>query len=504
MENDDDIQLLSGSPLDLLTSEIEPTLNVKCADLTGILFTDNFSGSRECISCIHGLVRPIVFEKLAGKGSSKNWRKTIRNAETGVHLYSMIQSGQLIILDEKRRNTKIKNKSENNMITDQVGQIEKKKRKRGRPKKCFITDLNKDSKTYSCNSELGPHVDHQSNSCSLEIPKVENQSNDTVKRKRKKISIVASKSKCSMNNSITAAKQLTLLDNKSGDSDADTLKKFDESKRVVRSNRCKPIKRTRCNHFERGLNTIPLYKTAHKLNIIICRQCGTKVSDASALKYHDMLFHESISRNLYFDSPFQISDCIASSPIGDGKLDPASFSSDLTDSLSMSSSNNVASLDVFGDKLTRGTVAKLASIGMQEPLVPTNLDNVPGPSEISTISSDENQKEGSISSDPDELNISALLQDPKKSIPLLAQLSNQYQEILGLSKETLQQTNILNNRMHALTKVVQEIRSDVIGISKSMSKDKKSKLINGIVNGVDDHTLSKIFDTFMNGEKITR
>ena len=488
MENEGELQLLSENPLDLIALEIGPTLNVKCGELTGILFTDNFSSYRECISCIHGLVRPVVFEKYAGKASSKNWRKTIRNADTGYHLYSMIQSAQLTILDEKRRSIKIKTPGD---IRDVVhGKL---KRKRGRPKKSLI-DKN-------CSQDNDLYIDHSNNDhldttldMDLELSGI-NLCPETVKRKRKKTSHVPVKPKNKLIHAavlncldVNAGEQCTPLDNKSGDSDADSLKKLNVNKRGARTNKCKPIKRTRCNDFERGLTTISKHRIVQK-NYKTCPHCEAEVPDADALKYHDSLFHESVSNKLFCDHACEINDLVECNQISDESLVPATLSDSAT-SLSPNNIKGLASLDVFCNKLTRGTIAKLTSIGMQKP-----LDNEPGPSEMSCINSESYQKDESIPISPGEQN---------RNNTLLAQLSNQYQEIIGLSKETLQQTSILNERMNELTKVVQEVKSDIIDISKYIADDKQSKLVNGFVSGVDDQTLSRIFDKFMNSENLSR
>ena len=472
------------------------TLSVVCGDLTGLLLLENFSARRECVSCEHGLVKPATFERLAGKGHCKSWKRTVRCGETGKDLLSLIEAGTLQLLDEPE--WLIKKRESAKLIKSKLSELDLKgppKRKRGRPKKSGSSlSINKDlsvgesqvpqkMQNQLSDSSLVDNVNGAVVNGAVDQSKLNGKLANGQIRKRKKLrgcnespntakANKSTKSNGSTHGSNGVLSQINGLEQPSTGHEV--------YKRVPRHGKCKR-KRVRHNEFERSVNAIVRDRKAPSLNMrMVCPVCKALVPDADALKYHDMMFHSSVSSKLFMSAEelaaLNEENNLQNGNGVDSSLDfshNSFFETEPSDSDSTKDFKFLPSLDVFKDKLTRGTVAKLASIGMGRSI--TDSSDCPSSS-----------KQSSSAVDCDQLS-------------LLSSIAMQYQEILGISKDTLRQTRNLQNRMEVLAKSVEEIKSEVKDLSKTLALANMAKsAVRDDITAGDYQTFFNILEKFLN------
>ena len=274
--------------------EIESTLSVVCGELTGLLLLENFSARRECVSCEYGLVKPATFERLAGKGHCKSWKRTVRCAETGKDICSLIDAGKLQLLDEpewviKRRESIKMNKS---LLDDSELAV---KRKRGRPKK----------------SDSGASINISANQDDVLAPPPSllngangEPANESF-RKRKKLKGCTESTKLKTNKSKLGDSGVTNGVSSNGIHSHESTSNGHEGHSRRSSRKCK-WKRVRHNEFERSVNAIIRDRKTPAMNMrLTCPVCKAIVESVDALRYHDMMFHSSVSSKIFLDSEAQ-------------------------------------------------------------------------------------------------------------------------------------------------------------------------------------------------------
>lgn len=465
----------------------DSTYSVVCGELTGLLLLENFSSRRECVSCEHGLVKPATFERLAGKGHCKSWKRTVRCAETGKDIASLIEAGTLQLIDEpqwiiKRREANKISKA----IINGSGVDAPPKRKRGRPRKSESGSNIKNTSILNQGQEALSHTSGGS------LPKkdTEDSSIDQIKlngkaenghvRKRRKLKGCNDSSKIAKMNK-SKAKENGFVNGFSPQMNGFQLPgaSLEVYKRVPRHGKCKR-KRVRHNDFERSVNAIIRDQKSPALSLrLVCPICNAKVQDADALKCHDLMFHSSVSRKVFLE-PEDVETA------GDSVTDEAMSGVDSMFGYSESSFFELGSpenepakeslclptLDVFKDKLTRGTVAKLTSLGVESAL--KSSPECP-------------------SSSKDSANVDSA------QLSLLSSIAVQYQEILGISKDALQQTTSLRERMEVLAKSVEDLKADVKDLSKTIALANMAKsAVRDDITAGDYQTFFNILEKFLN------
>ena len=462
--------------------EIESTLSVVCGDLTGLLLLDNFSSRRECVSCEHGLVKPSTFERLAGKGHCKSWKKTVRCSETGRDIGALIKAGKIQLLDEPEWIVKRRETIEITKSMTVVDGIVPTKRKRGRPKKSEslvsinkVSPLDKSQEIVNQTSVINI-PDSSSESGCLGQQKHKGKLGNGLIRKRKKLKCGIDLPKTVLSNK-TIAKENGFVNGTNGfSSQLNGLEQsgagFEVYKRVPRHGKCKR-KRVRRNDFERSVNAIIRTRKTPTMKLrLACPVCHTQVQDSDALKYHDLMFHSSVSSKVFVKPE----ECVSNH--AHSEADSTLGTSD-NSFFELGSSDNeptkepmvcLPSLDFFKDKLTRGTVARLTSIGM----------------ESSVNGSCEGASSSKGSADSGQMSV-------------LSTIAAQYQEILGISKDTLQQTSSLRDRVEALANSVEEIKSDVKDLSKTLAlSNMATSAVRDDITAGDYQTFFNILEKFLN------
>lgn len=441
--------------------EIESTLSVVCGDLTGLLLLDNFSARRECVSCEHGLVKPSTFERLAGKGHCKSWKRTVRCAETGKDICSLIEAGKIQLLDEpewviKRRESIKSNKS---LVDGEGEQIVK--RKRGRPKKSDSGASLNNSSVPNLEGVLAPpltSLNHMNGTGSeQQIP------NETFRKRKKMKGCTDSLKLQKANKSKLNENGVTNGTSSHGSPSMNQelpVNGHEGYKKVSR--KCK-WKRVRHNEFERSVNAIIKDRKAPVMNMrLTCPVCKTIVEDVDALRYHDLMFHSSVSSKVFLESEDQST----SDSFNDFGHDKSTYN------MFSDSDNSFFGLTPHSKRRNGG----LPSLN----LLNGNLNNGTGSSMEDML----NGSPESASSSRDDSNPTQL--------SVLSAIAKQYQELVGISKETLIQTSSLRDQMKVLAKSVEEIKSDMKHMSKALT------LANMPRSAVRDDIATNDYQTFFN------
>ncbi|CAJ1075960.1 uncharacterized protein LOC110003510 [Xyrichtys novacula] len=78
-------------------------LAVTCGNIKGIFYVEKCNSGEKCIKCKDQWFYPLEFEKFGGRGSSKNWKASIRHENKPLRFW--IEQGTLIIKELKNKET---------------------------------------------------------------------------------------------------------------------------------------------------------------------------------------------------------------------------------------------------------------------------------------------------------------------------------------------------------------------------------------------------------------
>eukprot|EP00116_Pleurobrachia_bachei_P004360 sb/3464622/ len=232
-----------------------PTLDIICNGHPGQLDLDIFHAKKPCVTCSDGTVTLSQFERLAGKGRHRNWRRSIKSLESGRTLYRLLQEGDLFI-----------NEDEGDGASTSSAGGKNGKVPNGKPP--ADTGKMPNGKAPADTGKL-PNGTTNGHATLETAPSSDSSVSAKRKRGRPKKFIIESEEQ---------------LNKKTKRQSSDTRKGGNSG----------PARRYRCSAFERSLNKVPsnnkLFRGKH-CPALTCLHCGTRVADQASLTAHEELFH---------------------------------------------------------------------------------------------------------------------------------------------------------------------------------------------------------------------